>query len=205
MPDNSTIYLNDRQFRIDVYQLLAALMRNEPQTDMLQLLGNLHIETQQARNTALLNCFARLKQQANMADIEQLQHHFFELFIGLSQGEINPYGSWYRENKLMSNTLLRLRADLQQLGISREEQVKEPEDHISALCEVMAILIQDKAEHQQIVFFEQHIAPWFEPLCNKLSENRLSPFYASVGELASVFLQQEQTLLDHLRIQVSIN
>ena len=66
-----------------------------------------------------------------------------DLFIGVGRGEVVPYGSWYMTGFLMDKPLALLRADLAALGFERQENVKEPEDHAAALCETMAMLINE--------------------------------------------------------------
>ena len=54
-----------------------------------------------------------------------------------------------------------LRDDLAALGFERDDDVHEPEDHIAALCEVMAYLIADGASAEtQRQFFEAHLGNW---------------------------------------------
>ncbi len=80
---------------------------------------------------------------AEHSSTESLRDEYHALFIGLGRGELVPYGSWYQTGFLMEKPLGLLRADLARLGFERAEEVHEPEDHVAALCEVMALLIQD--------------------------------------------------------------
>ncbi|MEZ5449041.1 MAG: molecular chaperone TorD family protein [Thiolinea sp.] len=80
-------------------------------------------------------------QHADPADVDD---EFHDLFIGLGRGEVVPYGSWYLTGFLMEKPLGQLRQELRVLGFEREPNVYEPEDHAAALCEVMALLIEDQ-------------------------------------------------------------
>ena len=63
------------------------------------------------------------------------------LTLEIGRGELVPFASYYRTGFLNEKPLAKLRGDMARLGIARAESVKEPEDHIAALCEMMAGLI----------------------------------------------------------------
>ncbi|WP_285181114.1 molecular chaperone TorD family protein, partial [Mycobacterium tuberculosis] len=46
----------------------------------------------------------------------------FELLVGVIQGEVTPYASWYLHGTLMDEPLVALRRDLRRLGIARAEE-----------------------------------------------------------------------------------
>ncbi len=58
-------------------------------------------------------------------------------------GEMVPYASWYRDRMIQSSPLASLRADLMRLGIVRQPDSYESEDHAGALCETMALLSRE--------------------------------------------------------------
>ena len=92
---------------------------------------------------------------------EQIADEYQLLFIGLAQGEVIPYGSYYQSGFLNEKPLARLRVDLGKLGLERQEDKAEPEDHIAGECDVMRLIlsangipvIDDKA------FFNAHLRP----------------------------------------------
>ena len=61
--------------------------------------------------------------------------------IGVGRGELVPFGSYYLAGFLHEKPLAKLREDMELLGIGRAEGVPESEDHIAALCDMMAGLI----------------------------------------------------------------
>lgn len=93
----------------------------------------------------------------------------------------------------MEKPLAHIRQDLTRLGFERTEQVKEPEDHIAALCEVMALLT-DEIEEVQQTFFNRHIAPWFPSFTQQITQAKHADFYQSVAQLSHAFLT-----LEHVR------
>ena len=72
---------------------------------------------------------------------QDLDREYQDLFIGLGRGELVPYGSYYLTGFLYEKPLAKLRRDMAMLGIGRRENVREPEDHVGAVLEMMAGLI----------------------------------------------------------------
>ena len=90
-----------------------------------------------------------------------------------------------------------LRADLRALGIERDPAVKEPEDHMAMLLEIMAGLITGRfgdgdALAAQRRFFEDHIAPWGLHFFRDLETASSSRFYAPVGRMGRLMIETEE-------------
>ena len=73
-----------------------------------------------------------------------LTREFNRLFVGLGRGELLPYASYYMTGFLNERPLAALRAEMRRLGVTRAENVFEPEDNIATLCEIMAGLIRGR-------------------------------------------------------------
>nr|WP_298415104.1 molecular chaperone TorD family protein [uncultured Halomonas sp.] len=175
--------------RTDIYRLLARLLREAPDADLLSFLAELEIVED---NGDLQACWRALALSASTARPEGLERAHFRHLIGVIQGELVPYASWYLTGSLMEMPLVELRRDLKRLGYERAPDVKEPEDHIAAMLEVMAMLIENDPD-QQTLFFQRHLAPWGRDFMADLARVD-TPFYASVGQLGHTFLQQEGIL-----------
>ncbi len=175
--------------RADIYRLLARLLRQAPDTDLLSFLAELEIAND---NDGLQACWRTLSLAAAKARPDNLERAHFRHLIGVIQGELVPYASWYLTGSLMEMPLVELRRDLRRLGYERAPDVKEPEDHIAAMLEVMAMLIENEPE-QQALFFQRHLSPWGSDFMADLGQVD-TPFYASVGQLGHGFLKQEDVL-----------
>ena len=188
--------VNDEDaLRADIYGLLAGLLRQAPDTELLDWLGELETE---ASNSPLTLAWHALSQAAQAATPDTLERAHFRHLVGVIQGDITPYASWYRQGELMEAALVALRHDLKTLGITRSEHTRDPEDHLAALCEVMAMLIQTDVqegdEREQATFFVRHLAPWAADCWSDLA--RVStPFYAALGEVGHAFMESEQARL----------
>jgi TorA maturation chaperone TorD len=185
----------ERALRADIYRLLAALLRQAPDAELLNWLAELEIERD---GTRLAAAWQRLADTAAAATPGALERAHFLHLVGVIQGDITPYASWYRQGELMEAALVALRHDLKLLGIVRSEHTRDPEDHLAALCEVMAILIQANLEgadeREQATFFVRHLAPWAKDCWGDLTRVDTA-FYAALGEVGSAFMESEQARL----------
>ncbi|HSP31563.1 MAG TPA: molecular chaperone TorD family protein [Halomonas sp.] len=181
--------------RADIYRLLATLLRQAPDAELLNWLAELDIEQDGSR---LAECWHALAAAAagtkeSGAETERLQSAHFRHLVGVIQGDVIPYASWYRNGELMEAALVALRQDLRVLGFERSEHTRDPEDHLAALCEVMAMLIES-ASQEQAYFFSQHLAPWAASCLADLGQVDTA-FYAALGQLGSAFMESEQARL----------
>ncbi|MDH5361106.1 MAG: molecular chaperone TorD family protein [Gammaproteobacteria bacterium] len=182
----------EQALRIQLYMLLAQMLRAEPDE---MLLGQLQqIEAQADDALPMVKAWAEIRLAAQMTDRESLEDEYYKLFIGLGRGELVPFASWYLTGFLMERPLAKLRQDLQVLGYEREESVHEPEDHAAALFEVMAMMLAEGVDYeQQKVFFAQHIGSWMGRFMDELMLAESAHFYRSVGQLGKQFIDIEES------------
>ncbi|MDI5932918.1 molecular chaperone [Halomonas kalidii] len=176
--------------RADVYRLLARLLREPPNATLLDWLAGLEVEDD---GSALTGPWRELIAAARDASVDALTRAHFRHLVGVIQGDVTPYASWYRNGELMDEALVALRRDLKALGFERSERTRDPEDHLAALCEVMALLIEARAP-AEARFFMAHLAPWASPCLADLAAVG-SPFYARLGRLGQAFIDKEEALL----------
>ncbi len=118
------------------------------------------------------------------------------LFGGVGKPEVFLYGSYYLSGFLNDKPLAVLRADLATLGLGRDEQRFETEDHVAFVFEVMRWLIagDDVAVcnlEQQRRFFRAHVQPWAEALCDAVQAQPAARVYAALAAVTRVFIQIE--------------
>ena len=180
------------RYRSGVYGLLAGLLRSAPdQAALDRVAGFASIEPSQGEMALAMSM---LGLAAKTCSPESIDDEFHDLFIGLGRGELVPYGSWYITGFLMEKPLGRLRDDLAQLGFQRNDDVREPEDHVAALCEVMLMLIDDGASLElQADFFNTHMADWIKQFFIDLSEAKSAVFYRGVGRFGAAFIELEKS------------
>ncbi|AXY41526.1 molecular chaperone TorD family protein [Halomonas sp. JS92-SW72] len=180
--------LNEREaLRADIYRLLARLLLAPPDAELLDFLAHLEPDEEGGEMSA---AWRELADAARTTSPEAAARAHFELLVGVIQGEITPYASWYLHGTLMDEPLVALRRDLRRLGIARAEESRDPEDHLGALLEVMALLVEGGTP-DQAVFFHRHLASWAQRCLGDLARVH-PPIYAGSGRLGLAFLAQER-------------
>ena len=179
------------RLRADLYSLLALLLAKPPEPDVLTKLQEFTGES-----TDIGSGVKTLAKLAGKISPKACEKEFNALFIGLGRGELLPYASFYMTGFLNEKPLARLRQDMRAFGISRAEDVFEPEDNIASLCEMMAGLIQGSflrpvSLQEQRDFFRTHIGPWAGHFFSDLEAAKNSVFYAPVGTIGRAFMQIE--------------
>ncbi|HGS5166422.1 TPA: molecular chaperone [Vibrio harveyi] len=178
----------EQTLRTEIYLVLSALFRSAPSEDMIEFLTSLEVEPSES---AMQKAWIALQQAAKDSNREALEDEYQDLFIGIGRGEVMPFGSWHMTGAMMEKPLAEIRHDLELLGFERDENVKEPEDHIAALCEVMSMLTGEEEDLQQAVF-NKHIAPWFNSFTQQLENAESANFYKPAAQLCEAFLTLEQ-------------
>lgn len=171
------------------YALLSTLLRQAPEREIVARLTAL-----EGSATRLGGAHAALAEAAAASDPEALQSEFFDLFVGLGRGELLPYASYYLTGFLNERPLARVRQDLASIGLEAVECLREPEDHIAILCEVMAGLASRRFAADTMIerrFFERHLRPWAGHFFADLEAARSARFYRSVGTLGRLFMAVE--------------
>ena len=185
--------LEEDRLRAHQYQLLARLLAGSADAPLLRVASGLTGD-----GTELGRALAELADRARQTTPERASCEYHELFIGIGRGELVPYASYYLTGFLNEKPLAKLRSDMARLGIARANDVSEPEDHIAALCEMMAGLITGAfgaplALTAQRAFFDRHLATWAPVFFADLEKAESAWLYAPVGTLGQVFMGIEKT------------
>jgi TorA maturation chaperone TorD len=177
--------------RSAVYRLLGRLLVAPPDGSVRAALSRL-----QGDDSPLGQALNALADEAARGD-HDVDREYQDLFIGLGRGELVPYGSYYLTGFLNEKPLALLRRDMARLGIARRESVREPEDHVGAVLEMMAGLIDgsfavapgDVAAQQQ--FFSTHVEPVAPRFFCDLEQAQTARFYRPVARAGRLFLEVE--------------
>ena len=177
--------------RADLYTMLATLLASPPTKDIIENCAKLGGD-----GSDLGEGITALAKVASATSPEGVEREYNALFVGLGRGELLPYGSYYLTGFLNEKPLARLRGHMAGLGIERNPDVKEPEDHIATLCEMMAGLIRGEfgdplSVEDQHAFFNTHVATWASHFFTDLEAAEGSVFYAPVGKIGRAFMEIE--------------
>ena len=177
--------------RADMYGFLAALLRSEPSDELIAKVVCLNGD-----DSALGEACSTLAKLADSLDSGMIRNEYVELFVGVGRGEVLPFASYYLTGFLNDRPLANLRGEMDAIGIKRAEGVREPEDHIASLFDIMVGLIRGDygrvySVAEQGTFFAKHIEPWGQLLMRDVEEAKTAIFYAPVGTMGRVFLEIE--------------
>ena len=182
--------------RAELYSFLAALLRVETQDNLLARVSQISGD-----DTPIGKATGTLSYLAKEMDAATIRSEYVDLFIGVGRGELLPYCSYYLTGFLNEKPLANLRQDMASIGIARAENVKDPEDHIASLCDMMAGLIlgnfgRPYSLQEQATFFKKHIAPWAGLFFADLEAAKSAVFYAPVGTIGRIFMDIESQAFD---------
>lgn len=184
------------RLRAQLYRLLASLFVSPPGQELLDRVAAIEGDA-----TPLGEALTAMARAAAGTDPATVDDEYHDLFIGVGRGELMPYGCYYLTGFIYEKPLARLRADMDRLGIARAEGVTAPEDHIAALCEMMAGLIegdfgQPADVAAQRAFFDAHIGPWAGQFFADLEAAKAACFYMPVGKVGHIFMEIEATAFE---------
>lgn len=182
--------------RAQIYRLLAFYLRQAPDRAGLDLAAGMSGD-----DSALGQAINGLARVAKATKPDEISQEYHNLFIGVGRGELLPYASYYLTGFLNEKPLAKLRNDMSELGIERQEGVKEPEDHMAALCEMMAGLIENEFGavgelEQQKRFFAAHLSSWARHFFTDLEAAQSSVFYAMLGSAGKAFIDIEEAAFE---------
>jgi TorA maturation chaperone TorD len=178
--------------RARFYGLLANLLSGPPGPEILDGLTRL-----EGDETDMGQALGALADVAATATPEQVEREFTDLFIGLTEGELTPYASYYLTGFLYEKPLADLRADMEALGLRSAEDVAEPEDHIASLFEMMHWLITGSLDtpadlKTQQQSFNTHLNGWASRFFEDLEAADPAVFYRPIGTIGRTFMAIER-------------
>ncbi|MEM5473670.1 molecular chaperone TorD family protein [Hoeflea sp. AS60] len=180
------------QLRVNIYKLLARLLREPPDAPLLSILTQMTGD-----DSELGQAISDLSKAASETGLAASRDEYDVLFIGLGRGILTPFGSYYLTGFMHEKPLARLRDDMRPLGIARSDDVKDPEDHVAALMEMMAGLIEGSFGAAQSVtvqksFFDRHVGSWTPHFFKDLEACPSARFFRPVGRIGRLFMAIEQ-------------
>ncbi len=188
--------------RAELYGLLAGLWLAPPDAG---LLAQFKVAVTQAEEpgAALQPPWEALVAALRGSSVEAAAAEHDALFHGIGKPEVLVYGSYYLSGFLNERPLAALRTDLAALGLARDAQALETEDHIAYGFEVMRYLIagDDAAVcnlEQQRRFFRAHLQPWVEACCEAVLAHPRAELWRAVAALTRAFMQVETQGFDLL-------
>lgn len=188
--------------RAELYGLLASLWLAPPDEALLQQFRVAVTEAPQPGGhlEAPWGALVAAMRATRVADAAA-EHE--ALFHGVGRPEVFAYGSHYLSGFLNDKPLAALRTDLATLGLARDADRLETEDHVAFVLEVMRWLIagDDIAVcnlEQQRRFFRAHVQTWVGKLCDAVDAHPRADTWRAVAGVTRAFIEVETQAFDLL-------
>ena len=182
--------------RADLYGLIARFFQMPPDQALLDQIAATADQGDIANDAPLAKAWMDVVEVAKNNPAKAWHDEFDLNFISVGKPNIVLNGSYYMAGHLNEKPLVNIRRALETFGLEAAEEITETEDHISALCEVMRYLIAgDDVEvsnlTNQRVFFNDHIRPWYDELCDAIEGIPEMHLYHPIAALTREFLAIE--------------
>jgi len=186
------------QARADTYGLLARLWSAPPDAALLQRVAR---ATPPAAGAFLDAPWRALADALRDTTPAAAAAEYDTLFVGVAKPEVYLNGSFYLTGFLHETPLAALRAELAELGLTRDPASAETEDHVAYLFEVMRWLIAgDDMAHcnleRQRRFWRTRLQPWIERLCDAVQAHPAARVYAALAGYTRAYAQVETQAVD---------
>ena len=189
--------------RADLYGLIARFFQAPPDQELLDQIAATADQQDAADEAPLAKVWMNVLEVAKNNPAKAWQEEFNLNFISIGKPNVVLNGSYYMAGHLNEKPLVNIRRALETFGLEAAEEITETEDHISSLCEVMRYLIAgDDVEisnlTNQRVFFNDHIRPWYDELCDVIEGIPEMHLYHPIAALTREFLAIEGQSYDML-------
>ena len=183
--------------RAQFYALQARLYAAGPQASLLAALAGSQPWPEDSDNP-LAYAWNTLIAASTVMDAAAAEQEYTDLFIGVGRSNVDLHASYWASEAMTERPLVDVRTDLARMGLGRRQQSTIYEDHLSALCETMRMLIAGEGERgpapvaAQRDFFERHIGSWVFACCDAICECPLANYYTRVAQFTSLFMAVER-------------
>jgi TorA maturation chaperone TorD len=201
--DQTSSALDEETARAEMYGLLAMLYLAPPSAELWQAL-QMAVTEAPASGAFLEEPWQQLVGQSRALTLAEVSREFDDLFGGVGKPDIDLFGSVHLVGFLNERPLVALRDELAELGlVPQPDNGLASEDHIAYLCEVMRFLIAgDEVEvcnlTRQQAFFNRHLHPWVDALCDAIEGHPKARFYRALAVLTRSFVSVERQAFDML-------
>jgi TorA maturation chaperone TorD len=184
--------------RADFYALLARLYADGPDARLLDMIATAERIPGDSLFAAAWN---RLVDASAAMDPEAAAQEYTDLFIGVGKSEVNLHASHWLAGHMNERPLVELRGDLAKLGVARRGDVVMVEDHLSALCETMRLMItgSDGASRADVAvqreFFDRHLGSWVFACCGAIRETAIANYYVHVAQVTHNYMALDRDAL----------
>ena len=201
-------YFNDknhqheiRQMRILMYDLTKSLFAEIPDDERCSRWHTLFSAFSQVhQEPGIAQASEKIVETLDKLGCEGVKQEYNTLFVDpYSESRLNRTASWYADGKSLGPTLAEVRQLMQDAGVERLRDYREPEDSIEVLLDTMILLLEDagrKGEEHGLEFrqrlFLDFIMPLMEAMIRRMENMEDFPFYMACAGYLKWWLTLEQ-------------
>ena len=146
--------------------------------------------------------------------LKGLAVEYASLFLGVGPKHVYLAESVYlsEEHMLYQAPYHEILRVYKSLGFAKDEDFREPDDHVAVEFQFMAMLChwtaQNMEKHEienaltylnlQREFLEDHLTKWVPQLCNKLDDATTRGFYKALAHLTLGFIKMDNEIPNHI-------
>ena len=157
--------------------------------------------------------FEQIRHEDEKGVITDLARCYASLFLGVGSKTVSPCESIYRSDarRLFQSSHFEVQRAYQEIGMIKNEQYREPDDHIAVELSYMARLCgltqealgesPERSAHYlrlQRDFMEKHLLPWVPDFSRHLLEATDSPFYRAMAYLLNGYIKADNQLIESM-------
>ena len=180
--------------RANLYALIGRLFYGPPDPNLLaEIRRSGRAESGEQDTTRLSAGWRALQEACGGASPAMIRQEYDDLFVGVGRAPVTPYLFGYAEPSAPDRHLVRLRDQLAEWGFLRRSNVFEVEDHVSALSDVMRLLIEEgRPLEEQQRFFASFVYPGAMLFFAAVQQAPAAGFYKLVAAFARACVEVEK-------------
>lgn len=189
---NPPVLPEEEGARADLYALLARLFYAGPDATLHKQIAD--ADGMADPESTLGRAWSALQAASLGMSAAQANQEYDDLFVGVGRAPVSIYASHYLSETWKENTLVNLRDELARLGLARQDNAREPEDHLAGLLDVMRHLILRSGDGDvapQESFFRSYLAPWYGAFATEVQAQPQAAFYRHLSGLLIAFMDIE--------------
>ena len=199
-------------FRGEFYRLLSSFFLKEASLEVMERLSSSPLLPMKGKKG--IGDLIPPKGKDLKSFKEEIDVDFARTFLGLNSRGAFPYESVYRSKLglLMQDPFDETMEFYNGMGLKKNPDVKEPEDHIGIELTFMGALASqtgmalknDKKKEalahleQQRKFLRQHLSSWVPSFCKDVREVASTEFYKSLASLLETWISSDSEELERL-------
>ena len=190
-----------RQMRILMYDTAKSFFAESPDNERCRMWHSLFSAFSEARQEPeIASASEKLVKILDKQGCEGVKKEYSALFVDpYSECRLNRTASWYADGKSLGPTLAAVRQLMQEAGIERSRDYREPEDSIEVLMDSMILLLEEagrKGEEHGLEFrqrlFLDFIMPLAEAMISRLKNMDDFRFYQACAGYLKGWLTLEK-------------